>query len=301
MTKIFVSIACFMDVDIINTIEDCLDKADYPENIIFGICLQYNPDDDFLKDYDNNPQFKIIKMHWNQARGAAYARGLIFDLFNDEDYFFQIDCHTRFFENWDSNIIECLNECKNINPKAVISHYPVNINNMNQSLSSIINITTVRCINVNMGIKTHGRFVPINKCPVTSWGTSAAMLFFDRQTYYDMPFDKDIYNGYQFEEQVVIAARYWTHGYDIFTPSKHIIATEYITNTKRYKERPKTDYNKKKDTYDRLCHIMKLKYNQKYINTDKNYLGNIRTIENYYKMLQIYDKVKTVFIDNYLL
>ena len=36
--KIFVSIACFLDKDISNTIEDCLNKAAYPENIIFGIC-----------------------------------------------------------------------------------------------------------------------------------------------------------------------------------------------------------------------------------------------------------------------
>ena len=33
MSKIFVSIACFMDNDIVNTIEDCLNKAKHPDNI----------------------------------------------------------------------------------------------------------------------------------------------------------------------------------------------------------------------------------------------------------------------------
>ena len=66
---------------ILNTINDCLEKAEHPENIIFGICLQYDPNEDFLKEYDNNPQFRIHKMHWKNALGPAYARGIIYDLF----------------------------------------------------------------------------------------------------------------------------------------------------------------------------------------------------------------------------
>ena len=54
MNKIFVSIACFMDKDLLNTINDCLEKADNPNDIVFGICLQHDPNDDILKDYDNN-------------------------------------------------------------------------------------------------------------------------------------------------------------------------------------------------------------------------------------------------------
>ena len=40
MSKIFISIASFMDNDIVNTIEDCLNKAKNPDNIVFGICSQ---------------------------------------------------------------------------------------------------------------------------------------------------------------------------------------------------------------------------------------------------------------------
>ena len=45
---------------------------------------------------------------------------------------------------------------------------------------------------------------------------------------------------------------------------------------------------------------MKLKYDKKYINVKNSRLGNVRTIEDYYKMLKIYDKVKTVYPNNYL-
>ena len=300
MSKIFISIACFMDNDIANTLKDCLNKSKYPNNIVFGICLQSEDDDKCLDKYKDNKQFKIKHINWSKARGPAYARGIIYDMFSDEDYFFQIDCHTRFYQDWDEKIIKCFNDCKKINNKAVISHYPVNINHMGKNDHSIVNISTVRCIDINMGIKTHGRFVNTSSCPMKSWGLSAAMLFFDQKAYHDIPFDKDIYFGLQFEEQVVLAARYWTHGYDIFTPNEHIIATEYITNRKRQKRSVPCIPNLQKETYDRLCHIMKLKYNSKYNDIQNSRLGNVRSIEDYYKMLGIYDKVLEVYPENYL-
>ena len=289
-----------MDKDIVNTIEDCLNKARFPDNIVFGICLQSEDSDNYLDKYKDNNQFKIKHINWSQARGPAYARGIIYDMFTDEDYFFQIDCHTRFYHKWDENIIACFNECKKISKKVIISHYPVNINDIGKKDDVIVNISSVRCININMGVKTHGRFVNLSSCPMKSWGISAAMLFFDKEAYHEIPFDKNIYYGLQFEEQVVLAARYWTSGYDIFTPSKHIIATEYITNRKRQKRSVPHIQNLKKETYDRLCHIMKLKYIPEYKDLPDSKLGEERSIEDYYKMLNIYDKIKETFPDNYL-
>jgi hypothetical protein len=291
-----------MDKDILNTIEDCLKKAKHPEKLTFGICLQHDLTDDFMKRYDNNSQFKIKRMDWKNTKGAAYVRSIIYDMFDKQDYFFQIDCHTRFFLDWDIKIINCFKKCKKINDKAVISYYPVNINNMNNKevLKTIVNISTVRCIDTRYGIKTHGRNISLYQCPKTSWGISAAMLFFDKSTHNDIKFDKEIYFGLQFEEQVVLAARYWTHGYDIFTPDCHIIATEYITNTKRYTERPIINTREKKETLYRLYHIMQLKYDEKFKDKTTNYLGKERSIKDYYIMLEIYDKVKTMFNNNYI-
>ena len=38
--KIFVQIASYRDPELLPTIRDCIDKAKYPENLTFGICLQ---------------------------------------------------------------------------------------------------------------------------------------------------------------------------------------------------------------------------------------------------------------------
>lgn len=298
---IFISIACFMDDDIINTIENCMENAEFPDRLIFGICLQCDTDNDYIKKYECHPQFKILKMNWSKARGPAYARGKIYDLYDNEDFFLQIDCHSRFYKDWDNKVIKCFEECQKINPYSIISYYPINIQNIHKNDSTITNITTVRCVDANMGIKTHGRCVSLSSCPMKSWGISAAMLFFDKKAYYDVPFDKTIYFGLQFEEQTVLAARYWTHGYDIFTPNEHILATEYITNRKRQKHNVLKDGNLFKLTYNKLLYIMKLKYD---VNIDKTTilcgLGDKRTIEDYYKMLNIYHQIQEVFPANFL-
>ena len=58
--------------------------------------------------------------------------------------------------------------------------------------NGIVNISTVRCVDKNLGIKTHGRRVNISSCPMKSWGFPLR-CFFDREAYQDIPFDKDIY------------------------------------------------------------------------------------------------------------
>ena len=52
MNSIFVQIASYRDTELIPTIEDCISKAKFPENLVFGICWQYDETEDITK-YDN--------------------------------------------------------------------------------------------------------------------------------------------------------------------------------------------------------------------------------------------------------
>ena len=52
------------------------------------------------KNLKNPPRtYKIHQMHWKEAKGPTFARYHCFKLVKNEEYFLQIDCHTRFFEN----------------------------------------------------------------------------------------------------------------------------------------------------------------------------------------------------------
>ena len=87
MEKIFVSIASYRDPQLIPTIKDLLSKSKYPDNLTFGICWQYD-DDENLDEFKNDSRFKIIPINYKDSRGACWARSKVQELYSGEKYCF---------------------------------------------------------------------------------------------------------------------------------------------------------------------------------------------------------------------
>lgn len=309
--KIFVSIACYMDKDIINTIEDCLKNAKHPDNVVFGICLQFDPEDTFFEKYENNPQIRIKRMHWKEAKGPMYARYFCTKLVKDEEYFLQIDCHTRFYENWDEIIIEELHKCEKLHNKCVISHYPLNISRMHlpEWQKKIGMIKTFRYINTD-SIKSHGSLQKLPSEPVQSYGIMAAMKFMRVKSLLEVPYDINTYHGYHGEEQFYYSVRLWSRGFNCYTPTRHILAMEYGTNRDRLTRESKSHlaqdsalWNqrtwRKCKYYMRLDSLENIDYDG-YINDvleNQNIygLGDERNVIDYFKMVGIHEKLLDLF------
>ena len=112
---ILVHLPAYREPELIPTIKSALENAKNPERIHFGICRQYNPEDGFdnIDEYRDDPRFKIKDIPYEQAKGLAYARGIINDeLLTDEDFVCQLDSHHRFAENWDETLIDWYYELK---------------------------------------------------------------------------------------------------------------------------------------------------------------------------------------------
>ena len=69
---IFVKIACYCDSELVHTITDCLDKADWPEDLRFGICWQHR-EDETLPDICKSKQFRIVDVLWNESKTIQSA------------------------------------------------------------------------------------------------------------------------------------------------------------------------------------------------------------------------------------
>jgi hypothetical protein len=105
---IMVHLPAYREPELIPTIESALENAKHPERIHFGICRQFHPDDEFdnIDRYRSDDRFKIKDIPYKEAKGLAYARGIINDeLLTDEDFLCQLDSHHRFAENWDETLI----------------------------------------------------------------------------------------------------------------------------------------------------------------------------------------------------
>ena len=308
--KIFVSIACLDDPDVVDTVADIYARAKNPDSVSVGVCLQVEPNDpsyQALGDYD---RVRVSTMHYQDARGPILARYRCEQLLHDEDYYLQIDCHSRFFENWDEILIRELEACQQLSSRAVISHYPINIDNMNnrEKLKGIGKVNRFRQLDAE-SIKSHGTQVALPKSPERAIGISAAMLFMETSAKRRAPYDPHLDFGLHAAEQVLYAARLWTNGYDIYTPTAHTVATQYAGSRERISNEARTatlenrgDWPEK--TWSKVKYLLALdsleQVSAAYLESIAVHefpfgMGKERSLLDYYRYCEIHEKLKTVF------
>ena len=121
--KIFVSIASYCDQQLIPTIRDLLSRAQNPSRVYLGVHIQNSVEAyEELKacEFSN---IRIIHTLPENSMGVVWAREMIKDqLFADEDYFLQVDSHSRFKDNWDGILIRQHSSLPT--EKTLISTYP---------------------------------------------------------------------------------------------------------------------------------------------------------------------------------
>jgi len=103
---IFVQIAAFRDSELLPTLDDLFDKADEPDNLRVCICWQHSEDDEWdnLDKYQDNKRVKIIDVKAEDSKGVCWARNLIQQEYLFEDFTLQLDSHHRFVKGWDTEL-----------------------------------------------------------------------------------------------------------------------------------------------------------------------------------------------------
>ena len=106
---IYVSICCLgKDIELVNTIKSIYDKSKNKENIYVGIT--FIGDNYFYKETVKHiKKYKNIKTSYysnEECLGIGPARLYASYMYDEEDYFLQIDAHTYMFENWDKTLID---------------------------------------------------------------------------------------------------------------------------------------------------------------------------------------------------
>lgn len=124
MSGIFISIACYRDPDVVNTVRSAYDNASNKENLFF--CVVSQDEDDQHPDLSFIPenQVRLIKTHWSESMGLGWARELATRDIN-QTYFLQIDSHSRFVAGWDSLIVGNYERVKKFwGSRLILTAYP---------------------------------------------------------------------------------------------------------------------------------------------------------------------------------
>lgn len=229
---IFVQIASYSDPECQWTVLDLFSKADRPDRITVGICWQYDPDKDkncFVIPSPRPNQTKTISFLPSESQGVCWARARAQTLFDDQDYVLMIDSHMRFVQGWDTALIAELARCES--KKSFLSNYPPGYkppNNLQPSPLSII----MRALPFDDNGDIH--FIGANLSsappkPLRGAFLAAGYLFAPGRFIKELPYDPHLYFDH---EEIMLAARAYTNGWDVYSPTKTFIYHYYLERNK---------------------------------------------------------------------
>ena len=223
MDTIFVSIAAYRDPDLVATLDDCLAKAARPDRLHFGICWQHAPDER-LPDRLDDPRFRKLDVDARDSQGACWARARTMSLFDDEDWYLQLDSHHRFIQDWDTRLIDqaALTE----SPRPLLTTYAAAFSRGQEpnAREQVTQLDFDRFTDEGIILTKARLIVEPPPTPIPARFVSAHFLLAPGQFVSDVSYDPELYfTG----EEITLAIRAFSHGYDLFHPVKHILWHDY--------------------------------------------------------------------------
>jgi glycosyltransferase involved in cell wall biosynthesis len=286
MSKIFVQIASYRDPQLIPTIDDCINKAKNPDNLKFCIAWQHG-DDENVDKYKNDDRFVFIDIPYQQSKGACWARNQIQQHYKEEEYTLQLDSHHRFVENWDE---ECINLIQQLQSKGhkkpLLTSYISSFDPDNDPAARIrvpwkMNfdrfIPEGAVFFLPAAIDDHEQLTS----PLPARFYSAHFCFTLGQFCKEVPHDPEYYfHG----EEISIAVRAYTWGYDLFHPHKILAWHEYTRKgrTKQWDD-DKTWIDKNNHSHLRNRKLFEMDGEKRDIDFGRYGFGPERTLTDYEK------------------
>ena len=232
--KIYVQIASYRDPELLPTLIDCIKTADNPENLVFCIAWQHSPEDEWdnLDVYKDDPRFKIIDIDLSvkESLGTCWARSMLNDNYNGEKYTLQLDSHHRFVKGWDTICKKMFNDLLNSGvKKPLITAYLPSFepdNDPGGRVREVWKLDLDRFIPegaifmLPSVLHNHEKY----DLPIPTRFFSAHFVFTYGKFIEECPYDPNLYfHG----EEISLAVRAYTHGYDLFTPNRIVAWHEY--------------------------------------------------------------------------
>lgn len=237
MENIFIQIAAYRDPELLPTLRDCISKAYFPENLIFSICWQHSATDewDTLNEFKDDDRFKIIDISYKDSKGVCWARNLLQQQYAGETYTLQLDSHHRFTPDWDIQLIKMLKDLQSKGyRKTLLTTYLPFYDDSTESLdfSKHTYFMEFKEFTPDGVVFFAGYYIDeeIPFEPVPAKFYSAHFCFTLGQFCKEVQHDP---NYYFYGEEISIAARAYTHGYDLFHPHKIVLFHSYHRDQRR--------------------------------------------------------------------
>ncbi len=220
--SVFVSIASYCDPVLGFTLGRAVATARWPHRLHFGVVDQSPAVASVVEPTEFSPaRLSYVRVDPVYARGPCWARALAMSLYDGEDWYFQIDSHTEFDLHWDERLIDQARALLPGRPGVVLSAYPnafvfeggrpVRRAATHKVLAHVVKPgAQFAADHPVLPFQAH----PVDQdVPLPGFHLAAGCLFAPGSLAYAFPYDPWYY--FHGEEQA-LAARLYTHGWDIF-------------------------------------------------------------------------------------
>jgi len=231
-SSVFVQISSYHDHELSATILSAIEKSSKLNKINFGVHVIYHEDNDIYI-----PDLKNIKLAISKAPenlGMGIGRNIAHSFYNGEDYYVQVDSHTMFDQDWDEIFIADIERYKRMGfNKPLLTSYPRNY------------WYEDGIIKYDQGAENHVTHISFHENPDSFRNTRVPSQTAMANDISQNIFSKSVSGGAIFTvgefiepnknifangEEIFIAARAWTRGYDLLLPSRHVIYHLYYNH-----------------------------------------------------------------------
>lgn len=247
---IFVQIASYRDPQLIPTLLDLIERATRPDQLRVVVCWQHALDETigafFAHGFSRwharhdgafpihtlsyrDATVELIDVPHRQSQGACWARNLIQQQYRDERYTLQLDSHHYFVDAWDDRAIAMLESLRPRSAKPLLTTYLPGFQPGAQRDTLAHTPTGLYfqrfmpegVLSLRSGWLDNWQAL---EAPVPGAFYSAHFAFADGHFAVDVRHDP---NYFFLGEEISIAARAFTHGYDIYIPHRVLAWHEY--------------------------------------------------------------------------
>lgn len=221
---IFVAICSYRDSELEHTIADAIKKAKWPADLRFGVVTQGWEGCGFPQD----DRFRLIGCEWWEARGLGWARAQAQTLYDGEEFALQLDSHHRFEKHWDAKLIKMLEQTGSAKP--MLGSYAGTYEPLNRRKKwdrvpyKMIawEFSPYGTIKFRPGYIQNWREL---NSPIPARFMSGHFFFSLGKWHEEYKFDPEIFFA---GEEISMAIRSWTMGWDLFHPHRTVVFHEYL-------------------------------------------------------------------------
>jgi UDP-N-acetylglucosamine (GlcNAc):hydroxyproline polypeptide GlcNAc-transferase len=230
---IFIQVASYRDPQLVPTIRDAIERASDSSRLHFCVAWQHDEDeseDDVFANLPGESKLSILDIPHTESLGACWARNKIQQQYEGEAYTLQLDSHHRFVTGWDDICIDMIEDLRNAGvEKPLLTAYLPSFDPDDDPQARVNEAWFL----------SFDRFIPegavfFSPVAIPNWADRSLPM---RARFYSAHFaftlgefaqvvqhNPDFYfHG----EEISLAARAYTHGYDLFHPHRIIAWHEY--------------------------------------------------------------------------